>query len=164
MSRPRNPHRLTGTLIPHLDEESLAVRQETQGTRAAGDLAAGLAVAGADQAGRPAAAIKDMLAPLYGILGSRELTMTTADTRRLYPEAYGAAYVRDRDAYLTSGPAHVLILRARQAGTDSGAVKMRIRGHIGWDALQNYLHMPDNPGEALADIAEFAGYRELAQL
>jgi len=41
---------------------------------------------------------------------------------------------------------------------------MRIRGHIGGDALQNYLHMPDNPGEALADIAEFAGYRELAQL
>jgi hypothetical protein len=112
----------------------------------------------------PAAAIKDMLAPLYGILGSRELTMTTADTRRLYPEAYGAAYVRDRDAYLTSSPAHVLILRARQAGTDSGAVKMRIRGHIGGDALRNYLHMPDNPGEALADIAQFAGYRELAQL
>jgi hypothetical protein len=112
----------------------------------------------------PTAAISDLLASVYDILGSRQLTLTTADTRRLYPEAYGADYVRDRDAYLTSGPAQVLILRARRAGTDPGAVKMRIRGQIGGDALRNHLHMPDNPGEALADIAQFAGYQELAQL
>jgi len=112
----------------------------------------------------PAAAIKDFLTPVFEILGSRELTLTTDETRRLYPEAYGAAYVRDRDAYLTSGPARVLILRARRAGTDPGAVKTRIREHLGGGALRNHLHMPDNPGEALADIAQFAGYAELAQL
>jgi len=112
----------------------------------------------------PSATIKDMLAPVFEILGSRELTLTTGQTRRLYPEAYGAAYVRDRDAYLTSGPAHVLILRARRPGTDPGVVKTLIRGHLGGDALRNHLHMPDNPGEALADIAQFAGYRKLAQL
>jgi hypothetical protein len=105
-----------------------------------------------------------MLDPEYSILGSRELTLTAADTRRLYPEAYGADYVRDRDAYLTSGRAYVLVLRARRDGTGPGAVKMRIREHIGADALRNHLHMPDNPGEALADIAQFAGYQELAQL
>lgn len=112
----------------------------------------------------PAATITGLLAPVFDIIGSRQLTLTTADTRRLYPEAYGAAYVRDRDAYLTSGPAHVLILRARRAGTGPGAIKTRIREHIGGDALRNHLHMPDNPGEALADIAQFTGYRELAQL
>jgi len=112
----------------------------------------------------PAAPILDFLAPVFEILGSRELTLTTGQTRRLYPEAYGADWVRDRDAYLTSGPAHVLILRARRASTDPGAVKTQIRKHIGGDALRNHLHMPDNPGEALADIAQFAGYTELAQL
>jgi hypothetical protein len=114
--------------------------------------------------GAPAPAITDLLAPAYSILGSRQLTLTPAGTRRLYPEAYGAGYVRDRDTYLTSGPAQVLILLARRAGTDPGTVKSRIRRHIGGDALRNHLHMPDNPGEALADIAQFAGYRELAQL
>jgi hypothetical protein len=112
----------------------------------------------------PAATIRDLLTPVFEILGSRQLTLTTGQTRRLYPEAYGAAYVRDRDAYLTSGLACVLILRARRADTDPGAVKTRIREHIGGDALRNHLHMPDNPGEALADIAQFAGYQELAQL
>lgn len=112
----------------------------------------------------PAAAITDMLALDFEILRTRELTLTTGETRRLYPEAYGADYVRDRDTYLTRGPAHVLILRARQASIDPGAVKTQIRENIGGDALRNHLHMPDNPGEALADIAQFAGYPELAQL
>jgi hypothetical protein len=111
----------------------------------------------------PAEAITHMLALDFEILGTRELTMTAGETRRLYPEAYGAGYVRDRDAYLTSGLTHVLILRARRAGTDAGAVKRQIRENIGGDALRNHLHMPDNPGEALADIAQFAGYPELAQ-
>jgi len=112
----------------------------------------------------PASAIMDLLVPAYGILESRRFTMTTAGTRRLYPEAYGAGYVRDRDAYLTSGPVCVLILAARHTGTDPAAIKAHIRRRIGGDALRNHLHMPDNPGEALADIAQFAGYRELAQL
>src|SRR5581483_4614978 len=97
----------------------------------------------------PVDLITGMLAPFFEILGSRQLTLTADQTRRLYPEAYGADWVRDRDAYLTSGPARVLILRARRDGTDSGAVKTRIRDHAGGDALRNHLHMPDNPGEAL---------------
>ncbi len=111
----------------------------------------------------PASPITNMLAPAFEILGSRQQTLTVSQTRRLYPEAYGADYVRDRDAYLTSGPVQVLILRARRAGTDPGAVKARIREHIGGGALRNHLHMPDNPGETLADIAQFAGYAELEQ-
>jgi hypothetical protein len=112
----------------------------------------------------PAGTITHMLALDFEILGTRELTLTIGETRRLYPEAYGADYVRDRDAYLTSGLAHVLMLRARRADNNPGAVKTRIRENIGGDALRNHLHMPDNPGEALADIAQFAGYQELAQL
>jgi hypothetical protein len=112
----------------------------------------------------PASAIMDLLVPAYGIVGSHQLTLTAAGTRRLYPEAYGAGYVRDRDAYLTSGPVRVLILAARHPGTDPAAVKDQIRRHTGGDVLRNHLHMPDNPGEALADIAQFAGYQELAQL
>jgi hypothetical protein len=114
--------------------------------------------------GAPATPVLDLLAPLFETLTARELTLTTADTRRMYPEAYGASYVRDRDAYLTSGPVRVLLLRARHHGTDPGAAKTRIRALLGGDELRNHLHMPDNPGEALADIAHFAGHKELALL
>lgn len=112
----------------------------------------------------PATAITALLAEEYDILHSRELTLATADTRRLYPEAYGASYVWDRDAYLTSGPTQVLILSARQPGTDPGTTKARIRRRLGGGPLRNHLHMPDNPGEAFADIAHFTGYSLLAQL
>jgi hypothetical protein len=113
----------------------------------------------------PAAQIACLLAPAYRVLAARQLTLTTADTRRMYPEAYGAGYVRARDAYMTSGPVQVLILRARRPGkAGSGAVKARIRAQLGADPLRNHLHMPDNPGETLADIAHFAGYQALAQL
>jgi hypothetical protein len=112
----------------------------------------------------PTTAITALLTVEYDILQSRELTLTTADTRRLYPEAYGVSYVRDRDAYLTSGLSRVLILCARQPGTDPGTVKARIRGRLGFGPLRNHLHMPDNPGEAFADIAHFTGYPMLAQL
>jgi nucleoside diphosphate kinase len=112
----------------------------------------------------PAATIQGLLAGVFDALAARELTLSTADTRRMYPEAYGASYVRDRDAYLTSGPVHVLILRARRPGADPAAVKTQIRAQAGAGTLRNHLHMPDNPGEALADIAHFAGHPELAQL
>ena len=112
----------------------------------------------------PEAPILGLLDQAFEVLASRQLTLATADTRRMYPEAYGASYVRDRDAYLTGGPVRVLILHARRPGTDPGTVKTRIRGQAGGDALRNHLHMPDNPGEALADIAHFAGHQELAQL
>jgi hypothetical protein len=114
--------------------------------------------------GAPAARIQDLLASSFEVLSDRGLTLTRADTRRLYPEAYGASYVADRDAYLTSGPARVLVLRARHPAVSSRDVKAAVRGQTGGDALRNHLHMPDNPGEALADIAHFAGYAELASL
>ena len=114
--------------------------------------------------GAPAGLIRSLLAGDYDVLTDRELMLATADTRRLYPEAYGAGYVAERDAYLTSGPTRVLILAARRPGAVTGGVKARIRAQAGGDALRNHLHMPDNPGEALADIAHFAGYGELAQL
>jgi nucleoside diphosphate kinase len=114
--------------------------------------------------GAPAGRVQGLLASSFEVLAARELTLTVADTRRLYPEAYGASYVADRDAYLTSGPVRVLTLRARHAAVNGKDVKAGIRGRIGGDALRNHLHMPDNPGEALADIAHFAGYGELAGL
>ena len=77
--------------------------------------------------GAPEAPILGLLAQAFEVLASRQLTLATADTRRMYPEAYGASYVRDRDAYLTSGPVRVLILHSRRPGTDPGAVKTRIR-------------------------------------
>lgn len=114
--------------------------------------------------GAPAGQIQELLARSFEILAARVLTLTVTDTRRLYPEAYGESYVADRDAYLTSGPARVLVLRARDPAVSSKDIKASIRGHAGGDALRNHLHMPDNPGEALADIAHFAGYGELARL
>jgi hypothetical protein len=114
--------------------------------------------------GAPAGLIRSLLARDFDILADRELVLTTADTRRLYPEAYGAAYVAERDAYLTSGPTQVLTLLARHPAVGCRDAKARIRAQAGGDALRNHLHMPDNPGEALADIAHFAGYGELAQL
>ncbi len=112
----------------------------------------------------PAAIIIALLATEYAILHTYKLTLATADTQRLYPEAYGAGYVRDRDAYLTSGQSQALILLTRQPGADPGAIKQHIRAQLGAGPLRNHLHMPDNPGEALADIAHFAGYPMLAQL
>ena len=112
----------------------------------------------------PVGCIQELLARSFEVLSHRMLTLTKTDTRRLYPEAYGATYVADRDAYLTSGPVHVLILRALDPGLSSKDVKAGIRSQLGCDALRNHLHMPDNPGEALADIAHFAGYGELARL
>jgi hypothetical protein len=114
--------------------------------------------------GAPAASILGLLATVFDVLASRQVTLTAADAWRMYPEAYGADYVHDRDAYLTSGPVQVAIMRARWPSTDPGAVKMRIRAETGGDELRNHLHMPDNPGEALADIAHFAGHQKLAQL
>ena len=114
--------------------------------------------------GAPAGRVLGMLGSSHEVLTARELTLTTADTRRLYPEAYGAGYVAARDAYLTSGPVRVLVLRARHPAVSARDVKAAIRAGAGGDALRNHLHMPDNPGEALADIAHFAGHAELASL
>jgi hypothetical protein len=114
--------------------------------------------------GAPVGCIRGLLDRSFEVLSFRKLTLTKTDTRRLYPEAYGTSYVADLDAYLTSGPVHVLTLRALHPAVSSSDVKASVRSQTGGDALRNHLHMPDNPGEALADIAHFAGYSELARL
>jgi nucleoside diphosphate kinase len=113
----------------------------------------------------PRRQIRERLATAYEVLGSFPLTLTTRDTRRLYPEAYGASYVAARDTYLTRAPVLVLVLRARTLhAPTAGKVKAQIRGEFGGDMLHNHVHMPDNPGEALADIAHFACEQTLAEL
>jgi hypothetical protein len=115
--------------------------------------------------GASARRVRDLLAPWFEVLGARDVALTTHDTRRLYPEAYGADYVAERDAYMTSGPVRVLTLRARHPAVNSKDVKACIRREVtGGDSLRNHLHMPDNPAEALADIAQFDGHSELARL
>lgn len=115
--------------------------------------------------GAPAARIKDLLSTSYELGHSITRSLTAHDTRRLYPEAYGAQYVAARDAYMTSGPVTALVLRPRQRrATSAGPLKERIRRRLGADPVRNHLHMPDNPGEALADIAHFAGWKVLAAL
>jgi hypothetical protein len=115
--------------------------------------------------GGPWQQIASELAARYEVLSATQRTLTTADTLRLYPEAYGARYVRDRDAYLTSGPVWLLTLHARDPGSASSAdVKAQIRRQLAAGVLRNHLHMPDNPGEALADIAQFTSHENLTSL
>ncbi|MFG1707430.1 hypothetical protein ACFLIM_29940 [Nonomuraea sp. M3C6] len=112
--------------------------------------------------GAPAEAICDRLAAGHDILNAQTRMLTPADARRMYPDAYGEDYIAAVDAYLTSAPVHVLLLRSRAPDT-SGGIKMRIRAEFGGDRLHNFLHMPDNPGEALADIAHLAGWAFLQE-
>jgi hypothetical protein len=115
--------------------------------------------------GADAGRIQGMLGAWFEVLKADEFALATTDTRRLYPEAYGAGYVAERDAYLTSGLVRVLILLARDPSVNPKEVKASIRKQLpGGDTLRNHLHMPDNPGEAFADIALFAGPGELADL
>ncbi|MDT3398294.1 hypothetical protein RKE29_16855 [Streptomyces sp. B1866] len=91
--------------------------------------------------------------------------LTAADCDRLYPDAYGAEFVAQRTAYLTSGTVEVVVLAG---GTDAvacgAALKRTVRADLGVGMLRNHLHMPDNPAEALADIALLAGWDELTRL
>lgn len=122
--------------------------------------------------GAPGGAIRTHLEQTHHVLRAVWTTLHVADTRRLYPEAYGADYVAARDQYLTSAPVTALILRARPdqpaAETTSqaaaGRIKEEIRAALGGGVLRNHLHMPDNPGEALADIAHLAGDGVLAEI
>ncbi|MBG0818461.1 hypothetical protein [Planomonospora sp. ID82291] len=105
----------------------------------------------------PAELITDRLSAGHEVLGAWARTLTAADTRRMYPEAYGEDYIAAVDAYLTSGPSRVMLLRSHDPGTTAD-IKTRIRDEIGNDRLRNHLHMPDNPGEALADLAHLVGW------
>lgn len=112
--------------------------------------------------GAPADRIQNLLDPWFEVLKSERFPLSTYDLRRLYPEAYGTDYVAERDAYMTSGPVQVLTLLARNPRANTRAIKDSIRHRLGAETLRNHVHMPDNPAESLADIAQFAGYRELA--
>lgn len=107
----------------------------------------------------PAQALRARLQRSHEILQDRERTLTTADVRRLYPEAYGAAFVGAVDAFLTRAPVKTLVLQWRDGGHDEPALfKRRLRQDLGaTDVLRNHLHMADNPAEALADIRHLAG-------
>lgn len=91
--------------------------------------------------------------------------LTARDVRRMYPDAYGASFVARQDAYLTAGPVQVLILLTQPTGPDPKPAKTRVRELLGGgDVLRNHLHMPDNPGDALCDLAHFAGTATLLDL
>jgi hypothetical protein len=93
----------------------------------------------------------------------RELTADECDL--LYPDAYGVDFVAQRTAYLTSGSVQVVVLAGDPAAVAEGvALKRAVRADLGVGVLRNHLHMPDNPAEALADIALLAGWDVLQQL
>jgi hypothetical protein len=114
--------------------------------------------------GGPHEEIRAELERTHQVLKLVETTLTTEDTRRLYPEAYGAEYVSARDGYMTSGPVQVLVLRSHAGAANAAQIKTCIRRALGADPFRNHLHMPDNPGEALADIAHLAGTETLDNL
>lgn len=110
---------------------------------------------------KPGASITETLAALSGHFSIEyrlRLSLKAGDVRRLYPEAYGAEFIDAQDAYLTSSPVTVLVLRAeppRQVGTD---LKRQIRRELGdTGPLRNHLHMPDNPGETWCDLIHLVG-------
>lgn len=115
--------------------------------------------------GAPREEIRSRLRTELDELHSAELVLTAEDCDRLYPDAYGAEFVARRTAYMTSGPVEAIVLAGGEdAVTVGSALKRAIRADLGAGALHNHLHMPDNPGEALADIAVLAGWDVLDQL
>jgi hypothetical protein len=102
----------------------------------------------------------------YRVIGMTRRQLSTSDVRRLYPDAYGAAFVAAQDAYLVGARVDVLILLARtDPPPDPGQVKARVRADLGRpDPLRNHLHMPDSPGDTLCDVAHLAGTDLLADL
>lgn len=116
--------------------------------------------------GAPAQELRARLLRTHDILLDREQELAAADVRRLYPEAYGAAFTAAVDAFLTAAPVRALVLKWRDGGHDDPSLfKKRLREDLGGtDMLRNHLHMADNPGEALADIRHLAGPDTLAGL
>ncbi|MEV6868275.1 hypothetical protein AB0M44_45755 [Streptosporangium subroseum] len=104
----------------------------------------------------PTGLIRERLEHTHDVLVHERRTLTAADTLRMYPEAYGADYVAAHARYMSSAPVDVLVLLAHAPAT-AGQIKAEIRAELGGDQMRNHLHMPDNPGEALADIAHLAG-------
>jgi hypothetical protein len=109
--------------------------------------------------GAPAGAIHDMLAVRYRIAGRRVLRLSSVDVTRLYPDAYGDEFLAWQAGYLGSGPTEALMLTAPpDQPVCARAVRSEIRASLGVTAEpENHLHMPDSPGEALANIEQFFG-------
>jgi nucleoside diphosphate kinase len=94
-----------------------------------------------------------------------ELELTPGHCDSLYPDAYGAEFVAQRTAYLTSGPVQAVVLAGDADAVACGAaLKRTVRADLGAEMLRNHLHMPDNPAEALADIALLAGWDQFQRL
>jgi hypothetical protein len=110
--------------------------------------------------GAPVVPIVRRLAADHVLLDARRRTLTTADTLRLHPEAYGEQYVAALAAHLTGGPVHVVLLSSRSPDTITG-IPAAIRTDLDRDGLLTHLHMPGTPPDALADIALLLGRRSL---
>ncbi|MFC1403175.1 MULTISPECIES: hypothetical protein [Streptacidiphilus] len=117
---------------------------------------------------KPGAPVRAIRSRLRSVLREVHVTtrqLTAADCDRLYPDAYGASFVAERTDYLTSGSVQVVVLAGGPDAVQAGAVlKRMVRADLGAGALVNHLHMPDNPAEALADIAQLAGWHVLEEV
>jgi hypothetical protein len=115
--------------------------------------------------GAPAEAIHSLLGARYRTVGRRELGLTAVDVSRLYPDAYGEEFLAWQAEYLGRGPVEVLVLAApTDEAVCAVAVRSEIRAALGVAAeAENHLHMPDSPGEALANIEQFFGSAALAE-
>ncbi len=111
--------------------------------------------------GAPARTIRSRLRSVLREVHVTERQLTAIDCDRLYPDAYGASFIAERTDYLTSGSVLVGGPDAVQAGA---VMKRAVRADLGAGTLVNHLHMPDNPAEALADIAQLAGWHVLEEV
>lgn len=104
-------------------------------------------------------AVRNLLAESHTVLEEAQRSLTPADVRRLYPDAYGADYVVRQDDYLTCAPVTVfLLLTSPWAVGKATQIKTDVRSRLGGgDVLRNHLHMPDSPGDAFADLDHLAG-------
>ncbi len=115
--------------------------------------------------GAPRAAIRSRLRGLLEEVHTVERELSASDCDLLYPDAYGASFVAQRTEYLTAGSILVVALAGGPDAVACGvSLKQTIRADLGTDVLHNHLHMPDNPAEALADIALLAGWDVLHDL
>lgn len=113
--------------------------------------------------GAPAAAIRSMLGVRYRIADHREVRLGPVDMTRLYPDAYGEQFLAWQSRYLGGGPVEALLLTARsEEPMRAAAVRAEVRVSLGvTSAFENHLHMPDSPGEAMANIEHFFGAEAL---
>ncbi len=115
--------------------------------------------------GAPADAIRTMLAARYRIADRRELRLTQVDVTRLYPDAYGEEFLAWQAGYLGRGPVEALMLACpSDEPVCAVAVRSEVRAALGVTAeFENHLHMPDSPGEALANVEQFFGTEALQE-